>query len=104
MYMNLFRHRKVEGFDTEAYARDAARMEALARAQRGFIAFRRYASADGEFLSMSEWETREDARAWARHPDHVAIQARGRSQYYQTYVVYSCDDPEVRRFEAPDGA
>ena len=101
MYMNIFRHRKVEGFDAEAYAADAARMEALARAQKGFISFRRYTAADGEFLSMSEWETREDAQAWARHPEHRQIQARGRSQYYQSYVVYSCTDPEVRHFAAP---
>ncbi len=101
MYMNVFRHRKATGFDAEAYARDADRMEALAREQKGFIAFRRYTSPDGEFLSMSEWETREDAQAWARHPEHVDIQGRGRAQYYQTYVVYSCLDPEVRRFESP---
>jgi len=104
MYMNVFRHRKLDGVDAEAYAADAARMEALACAQKGFIAFRRYTSRDGEFLSMSEWETREDARAWARHPEHVAIQARGRGQYYQSYVVYACDGPEVRRFERPEGA
>lgn len=99
MYMNVFRHRKAADFDADAYAADAARMEALASSQKGFIAFRRYTSRDGEFLSMSEWETQEDARAWARHPEHLEIQARGRSRYYQSYVVYSCCDPDVRRFE-----
>lgn len=69
MYFNVFRSRKREELDAEAYAADAARMEALARSQKGFIAFRRYASADGEGLSISEWETEEDARAWARHPE-----------------------------------
>lgn len=104
MYMNVFRHRKVADFDAEAYGRDAARMEALARMQKGFLAFRRYTSQDGEFLSISEWETREDAQAWARHPDHLDIQKRGRSDYYQSYVVYSCVDPEVRGFDRPDGS
>ena len=43
MYMNVFLSRKRTGHDTEAYAADAARMEALARAQKGFVSFRRYA-------------------------------------------------------------
>lgn len=98
MYLNVFRHRKRADFDADAYAADAARMEALARAQRGFIAFRRFSADDGEALSISEWESEEDARAWARHPEHAAVQARGRSDYYESYVVYSCADPDVRRF------
>ena len=99
MYLNVFRNRKSADFDAEAYAADAARMEALARGQKGFIAFRRYMAGDGEALSISEWETQADANAWARHPEHLAIQARGRSDYYESYVVYSCPDPQVRRFE-----
>ena len=74
-------------------------MEALARAQKGFVSFRRYASSDGESLSMSEWETEEDARAWARHPEHAAIQAKAKTSYYESYVVYSCVDPQIRRCE-----
>jgi heme-degrading monooxygenase HmoA len=99
MYFNVFRHRKRSDLDADAYAADAARMEGLARAQKGFIAFRRYTASDGEFLSMSEWETEDDARAWASNPEHAVIQARGRSEYYESYVVYSCADPTIRRFE-----
>ena len=99
MYVNIFRSRKRAGFDGEAYAADVARMEALARTQKGFIAYRRYAGSDGEGLSMTEWETEADARAWGRHPAHRAVQAKGRAEYYESYVVYACVDPEVRRFE-----
>jgi heme-degrading monooxygenase HmoA len=100
--MNVFRTRKRVGFDAEAYAADVARMEALARTQKGFIAYRRYMGSDGESLSMTEWETEEDARAWGRHPEHLALQAKGRAEYYQSYVVYICVEPEVRRFERGD--
>ena len=48
---------------------------------------------------ISEWETEADARAWARNPEHAAVQARGRSAYYESYMVYSCVDPEIRCFE-----
>lgn len=99
MYLNVFRHRKRAGSDAHAYAADAARMEALAREQKGFVAFRRYLASDGEALSISEWETEEDAIAWSRHPAHLAVQARGRSAYYESYVVYSCSNPQIRTFE-----
>lgn len=49
-------------------------------------------------MSISELETEEDARAWANHPEHAAIQARGRSDYYESYVVYSRANARVRHF------
>ncbi len=100
MYVNVFRTYKRADIDRDAYTADAELMETLARQQKGFIAFRRYASADGETLSLSEWETEEDAHAWARHAEHAAVQARARSGYYESYVVYSCVDPDIRRFRA----
>lgn len=99
IYFNVFRHRKRADLDAEAYAADAALMEVLARAQKGFISYRRYTASDGEFLSLSEWETEDDARAWASNPEHAVTQARGRSRYYESYVLYSCAEPKVRRFK-----
>ncbi len=98
MYVNVFRSRKRADIDVDAYAADADRMEALARAQKGFISYRSYKAEDGETLSMSEWETEDDARAWQRHAEHAVVQGRGRSEYYESYTVYSCADPDVRQF------
>lgn len=99
MYLAIFRSRKRAGFDEAAYAADADRMEALARAHKGFVAFRTYKAEDGETLSMSEWQTQEDARAWAHNLEHVQVQARGRNEFYETYTVYSCNEPTVRQFD-----
>jgi len=99
MYMNVFRSRKRADIDAAAYAEDAARMEALAREQKGFIAYRSYKAEDGETLSMSEWESEADARAWARNLDHAAVQGKGRADYYESYMVYSCDQPRVTTFD-----
>ena len=98
MYVTLFRSRKRAGFDAAAYDADAERMETLARTQKGFIAFRTYKADDGETLSMSEWQTEEHARAWQRNAEHVAVQGKGRSDYYETYTIYSCREPQVRSF------
>jgi heme-degrading monooxygenase HmoA len=100
MYLNVFRNHKRRDMDAREYAADAERMEMLARRQKGFIAFKRYMASDGEALSISEWETEEDARAWARDAEHAAVQGRARAAYYESYVVYSCADPQVRRFPA----
>ena len=99
MYLNVFRSRKRADMDAAAYAADAARMEALARAQKGFVAFRTYRAEDGETLSMSEWETEADAQAWRRHAEHAMVQARGRREYYECYTAYSCVDPTIRHFD-----
>lgn len=99
MYMNVFRSRKRADMDAAAYGADAERMETLAREQPGFIAYRSYKAEDGETLSISEWESEDDARAWARNLDHASVQAKGRGEYYESYTVYSCNDPQVRRFD-----
>jgi heme-degrading monooxygenase HmoA len=99
MYVNVFRSRKRADMDVAAYAADAARMDALARAQKGFLAFRTYRAEDGETLSMSEWETEADAQAWRRHAEHAMVQARGRQDYYESYTTYSCIDPVIRHFD-----
>ena len=99
MHITIFRSRKRADMDAQAYAADAARMEALARTQKGFIAFRSYKAEDGETLALSEWETEADAQAWRRHADHARVQARGRQEYYACYTVYSCTDPTIRHFD-----
>lgn len=103
MYFNVFRHKKRPDIDMDAYLSDAARMEDLARMQKGFIAYQRYSGADGESLSISEWETEEDARAWAQDIEHRSVQARARRDYYESYVVYSCSNPQIHRFERRQG-
>lgn len=98
MYMNVFRSRKRPDYDAAAYAADAARMDELARAQPGFRDYKSFAAPDGETVTISVWQSVEAARAWARHPEHLAAQARGREDYYAEYVVYSCDSAVERRF------
>lgn len=98
IYVNIFRSYRRADIDAGAYASDAARMEQLARRQKGFVSFKSFVADDGEKLSMSEWETEEDAVAWARHGEHRAAQSRGRTSYYERYVVYSCATPAIRHF------
>ena len=101
MYLTVFRNRKRADMDVAAYQADNARMEELAAAQPGFIAIKGFVADDGEVVAISEWESEEAAHAWGSHPEHARVQARGRSDYYESYTLYSCTDPKMRRFERP---
>jgi heme-degrading monooxygenase HmoA len=99
MFFVVFRNRKRPDIDGDAYAADAARMEALARSQPGFVSFKSYVADDGEVVAISEWASEAAVHAWGSHPDHAAIQRRGRDSYYEDYTLFACNGPRVRRFE-----
>lgn len=101
MYVNVFTSRKRDGHDAAAYAADAARMGELAEAQPGFVSYKSYAAPDGETVTISVWRTQEDARAWARHPEHRAAQGRGRGEYYERFTMWTCADAQRTEFERP---
>lgn len=102
MHITVFRNRKRADMDTASYAVDTERLVELASRQTGFLAYRRYTSEDGEALSIAEWETEEDARAWGRHSEHLAAQGRGRRDYYESYTIYSCTSPRINHFDRSD--
>lgn len=101
MFLVVFRNRKRADIDADAYAADADRMEALARAQPGFLSFKSYVADDGEVIALSEWADAEAARAWGSHPDHARTQARGRAEFYADYTLYTCENPRTHRYESP---
>lgn len=101
MFLVVFRNRKRAGIDTAAYSADAARMEKLAAAQPGFVSFKGYTSDDGEVIALSEWASADAALAWRRNAEHAAMQAKGREAYYESYTLFTCENPRVHRFERP---
>ena len=101
MFLVVFRNRKRAGMDAAAYGADAQRMEELARAQPGFLSFKSYTADDGEVIALSEWADAEAAQSWGRHPDHALVQGRGRDTYYDSYTLFTADEPRTPRFERP---
>ncbi len=99
MYVTIFRNRKRADMDAAAYSADAGRMEALASQVPGFLSIKSFHADDGEVVTISEWESEAAAKEWGRHPEHMAVQAKGRSDYYQSYASFAVIDPVVRRFE-----
>mgnify|MGYP000232479561 CR=1 FL=1 len=98
MYLVVFRNRKRAGFDQARYLADTERMEALAAQQPGYLSFKSFTADDGEVVAISEWVSRDAAKAWRAVADHADVQTRGRSEYYPEYAVITCEDPGIHRW------
>jgi heme-degrading monooxygenase HmoA len=69
----------------------ARRMAELAASQPGFVSLKTYEAADGERVSLVEFESDDHARAWRDHPEHREAQRRGRSELYDWYRLQVCE-------------
>jgi heme-degrading monooxygenase HmoA len=72
------------------YARAADEMEALARAQPGFLGVESARGADGGGITVSYWESEAAIAAWRASLEHRAAQAAGRERWYRDYSVRVC--------------
>ena len=102
MYLVVFRNRKRADIDYPAYEADAAHMLELAQAQPGYVSFKSYVADDGEVIALSEWTDEAAARGWRRVAEHAEVQARGRGEYYQSYTLFTCDNPRIHEFRHED--
>ena len=71
--------------DPEGYNATAARMEDLARLQPGFLGVESARGPDGFGITVSYWESLDAIAAWKTEAGHREAQARGRSDWYQSY-------------------
>jgi heme-degrading monooxygenase HmoA len=79
----------VQTDDLDGYDETAARMEALAKEQPGYLGFEsaRSAATRGLGIAVSYWASDDDARAWKRVVDHAEAQRQGRERWYAAYRV-----------------
>lgn len=99
MVVTVFRSR-LKPECQEEYAAWAARMSELARSMPGYISHKGFTAPDGERVTIVEFETEADLRAWAAHPEHAAAKTRGREAFYAEYSVQTCSVMHERRFRA----
>ena len=90
MIVTVFRSRhKPEA--AEDYAVWLARMNELAAQMPGYISHKGFAAADGERVTIVEFESEETMRAWSMHPEHVAAKQKGRADFYSEYKIQTCN-------------
>lgn len=87
----VFRSRLRSDVDLEAMEAAGARMVELASAMPGFISYKDFAAGDGECLSIIEFSDMESLLAWRNQPEHVAMQQRGRDEFFANYDIQVCE-------------
>lgn len=80
----IFSSVRTEG--DHGYAVMAARMEALAAEQPGYLGYES-AREDGLGITVSYWVDDDAARAWKQVSEHAIAQQRGREVWYADYQV-----------------
>ena len=95
-----FRTRLNPGHDSELMAL-GSRMYELAIAAPGFLSYKDYAAADGEFVTLVEFDTAENLAAWRNHPEHLAAQQAGRDRCFAWYQIQVCEVVREYSFERP---
>ena len=95
--VTIFRSRLREGVDDD-YDEVASTMSRLVRTIDGFIDEQFYRSAQGERVTIVRFRDADSQRAWARHPEHLVAQQRGRDEFYAWYDIAVCDETYTREF------
>ena len=103
MIVTVFRSRLKPGLEEE-YVALVDRMEKLARTMPGYISHTAYAGADGERLTIVEFEHEEGMRAWRTNPEHIAAQKLARQKYYSAYHIQVCTLDRESKFNAEETA
>ncbi len=74
--------------DTEGYKEMAARMENMAKTQKGYLGMDSAKSAVG--ITISYWESLEAIKAWKANTQHRMAQQLGQTKWYSWYNVRIC--------------
>lgn len=85
-YVVIFTNRHMAPDDQDYHAM-GAEMEALAATMPGYLGFESARDEEGFGFAVSYWESEEAIKNWKRHTDHLAAQKRGRSEWYDDYIV-----------------
>ena len=85
-YAVIFTSVRTDG--DNGYAEAATRMLELARSMPGFLGVESAREEVG--VPVSYWESLDAIRAGRDHPEHLAAQARGRADWYQSFTTRVC--------------
>ena len=98
MIVTIFRSRLC-GEALAEYGPVAEQMERLAPSMPGFVSLKSFAADDGERVTIVEFESEKDQRAWRNHAEHRIAQAAGRDRFYSAYKIQVCIPIRTREFE-----
>lgn len=74
--------------NTEGYDAMAEQIEALAKAQVGFLGIESSRNSIG--ITVSYWESLDAIKNWKQQTDHLVAQQKGKQDWYNWYKVRIC--------------
>jgi heme-degrading monooxygenase HmoA len=83
------------------YGRVADEMSRLVTTVDGFIDETFYLSPNGERVTIVRFRDYESHKVWAKHPDHLVAQRRGREEFYSWYDISVAEEVYGRHFDGP---
>ena len=101
MVVTVFRSRLRAGVDMNALEAAGARMYEIASRMPGFVSYKDFAADDGESVTIVEFTDQASLLAWQNHPEHVAVQQRGRDEFMSEYHIQVCETVRDYAFAAP---
>ena len=57
----------------------------------GYVSHKAFTAADGERLTLVEFESEAHVRAWAVHPVHAQAKQLGREHFYESFQLQVCE-------------
>lgn len=99
MIVTVFRTRLQPGVDEE-YGPMAARMSELAQQVPGYVSHKGYVAADGERVTIVEFESEEALNRWRVDPEHRGAKKRGFEAFYSEFRYQICSVIRERSWAA----
>jgi heme-degrading monooxygenase HmoA len=103
MILTVFRSRLNEAFSDD-YDRHVQTTSALAEQMTGFLGHKMFTAPDGERVTLVEFDSMENQRAWSLSAEHRAAAIAGRRGFYSEYRIQICTVDRDARFVAPNRA
>lgn len=98
MILTVFRNR-LNPEATQDYNAMQPRITSLAKGMPGYVSHKTFVAEDGERVTLVEFDSAENHRAWAVHPEHIEAQKKGRSSFYLEYDIKVCEVIKTRSFK-----
>ena len=99
MIITLIRSRLKPGV-REEYVALGDRVGEVARTMAGYVSHKSFLGADGEQVTIVEFEHEEGLGAWRTNSEHVAAKKLGRQKFYIEYHVQICTLNRESKFKA----
>ena len=90
MILTVFRSR-INDITRPEYDRHVQVTSALAEQMPGFLGHKMFVAEDGERVTLVEFDSMENQRAWSLSAEHKAAAIAGRKGFYSEYRIQVCD-------------